>query len=229
MKFVISLTIVLGLTLVAAGPGSLYALQEGDPAHNHIAHIMERGPGTPEGVGFLPIAVEEAEIAGMIADAASPASANRLGLRSTARQIMRCVDRSAELLGFIRGDSEGPCGRIYYGIRPAAAAIASHVQLAAESPGASQNVQTHANHVVASANNILRRADEIEALVVQVFAAETADAARPMVVRLIEMVPALLAGVDANGDGTIGWQEGEGGLAAVRQHMELMMKGEGLP
>ena len=35
-------------------------------------------------------------------------------------------------------------------------------------------------------------------------------------------------GIDANKDGSIGWQTGEGGLAQANQHMMLMMKGEGL-
>ena len=36
-------------------------------------------------------------------------------------------------------------------------------------------------------------------------------------------------GFDANKDGQIGWQEGEGGLAQALTHMNLMMRGEGMP
>ena len=35
-------------------------------------------------------------------------------------------------------------------------------------------------------------------------------------------------GMDANKDGSIGWQTGEGGLAQAQAHMDLMVKGEGL-
>lgn len=35
-------------------------------------------------------------------------------------------------------------------------------------------------------------------------------------------------GMDANKDGSIGWQTGEGGLAQAQTHMDLMVKGEGL-
>jgi hypothetical protein len=34
--------------------------------------------------------------------------------------------------------------------------------------------------------------------------------------------------MDANKDGSIGWQTGEGGLAQAQTHMGLMMKAEGM-
>ncbi len=34
--------------------------------------------------------------------------------------------------------------------------------------------------------------------------------------------------IDANQDGQIGWQAGEGGLQQAQAHMTLLMKGEGL-
>ena len=37
----------------------------------------------------------------------------------------------------------------------------------------------------------------------------------------------LYAGVDANEDGRVGWQAGEGGLQQAEMHMQLMLKGEG--
>jgi len=38
----------------------------------------------------------------------------------------------------------------------------------------------------------------------------------------------LVSGRDANGDGTISWQEGEGGLDQVQQHMGFIAAAEGL-
>ena len=38
----------------------------------------------------------------------------------------------------------------------------------------------------------------------------------------------MLDGMDADGDGEITWQEGEGGLAQAAQHMQFMKEGEGL-
>ena len=38
----------------------------------------------------------------------------------------------------------------------------------------------------------------------------------------------LQPGKDANADGRVGWQEGEGGLQQVEEHVKLMLAGEGL-
>lgn len=45
---------------------------------------------------------------------------------------------------------------------------------------------------------------------------------------LVTLTDAMLNGVDANGDGRIGWQEGEGGLAQATQHLGLLRRAEGL-
>jgi hypothetical protein len=58
-------------------------------------------------------------------------------------------------------------------------------------------------------------------------ATEGADATR-VLSRLIGLTTAISEGVDANKDGQVGWQAGEGGLQQAQAHMRLMMKGEGL-
>ena len=47
-----------------------------------------------------------------------------------------------------------------YGIKRAVAGALQHVQLAAESDGASENVKTHAAHVTASLENVAKWTDE---------------------------------------------------------------------
>ena len=54
------------------------------------------------------------------------------------------------------------------------------------------------------------------------------SAAAPLVTELIQQITAINAGMDANKDGKIGWQTGEGGLEQAQMHMGFMMKGEGL-
>ena len=46
--------------------------------------------------------------------------------------------------------------------------------------------------------------------------------------QLVSLTSQLQPGADANNDGRIGWQEGEGGLQQIEEHAKLMLAGEGL-
>jgi hypothetical protein len=82
---------------------------------------------------------------------------------------------------------------------------------------------THSTHVVASAGNTRRRADQIVALAQTVaeHVDNAADAAA-LFVDIKRLADRLITGFDANGDGQVGWQEGEGGLQHVEQHVNFM-------
>ena len=115
-----------------------------------------------------------------------------------------------------------------YGVKRGAAGAAQHITAAANSDGASGAVQTHANHVATSARNTVARADEIVMLAKRIARTTTAADAAPLVAELNALAQALLSGVDANGDGRTGWQEGEGGLEVAQTHANLMKQAEGL-
>jgi hypothetical protein len=114
-----------------------------------------------------------------------------------------------------------------YGVKRAAMGVAQHIGLAAMAAGASQNVMTHSMHVSASANNVVTRADELVAVAQQIRAATTAADADAHLAALNMLAEQLYAGLDANEDGRVGWQTGEGGLEQVEMHMQLLLKGEG--
>ncbi|MEO6876886.1 MAG: hypothetical protein ABI205_00290, partial [Gemmatimonadaceae bacterium] len=122
-------------------------------------------------------------------------------------------------------EAKGP--GLGYGVKKAAMGIVTHMELAAKSPGASPNVITHANHIETSANNTVARCDQIVALAKQVQAATDAPAAAALISQLVSLTSQLATGVDANGDGKITWEKGEGGLDQVQQHMNLMLAAEG--
>ncbi len=56
----------------------------------------------------------------------------------------------------------------------------------------------------------------------------TAAAAAPLMAELVQQLTAINSGMDADKDGKIGWQTGEGGLEQAQMHMGFMMKAEGL-
>jgi hypothetical protein len=115
-----------------------------------------------------------------------------------------------------------------YGVKRAVEGALQHVQLAAKSEGASDNVKTHAAHVIASLENVVKWTDQAIAVSRKLLSAKAVGDGQPLVDELFELTTHLAVGSDANSDGQIGWQTGEGGLRQANTHMRLMMKGEGI-
>jgi len=192
------------------------AAQQSNPARAHMGHVLDAMNGTPDGAGLLPTAMAEAAIAEQHAGLAAKMSGDLDAMKRHAGHVLHAVDPSAEAQGPGKG----------YGVKKAAAGIGTHIGLAATSEGASDNVKMHATHVAGAAESVVGRCDEIAALVSQIRAATSAADAAPLAARLHELAQQLTAGADANGDGRIGWQAPEGGLAQAQQHMGFMAAGE---
>jgi len=67
---------------------------------------------------------------------------------------------------------------------------------------------------------------EVMQLSEKVLSASTADQAAPSVQQIQELTQHIVDGTDADGDGRVSWQAGEGGVAQARQHMGFMASGE---
>ena len=199
---------------VLAGP---LAAQQ-NAAHNHIGHVTDAWRDTPDGQGLLPAAIAEAEIAARHAGLAASDPSNFAGMKRHTTHVLHAVDPEQI--------ENGP--GLGYGVKRAAAGAAQHITAAAASDGASNAIRTHANHVATSARNTVARADEIVMLAKRIARTTTPADAAPLVEKLNMLAQALLSGVDANGDGRTGWQEGEGGLETARTHANLMKEAEGL-
>lgn len=210
--------LVAALALAAVSSSGELEAQQENAGHAHIGHVLDGFGPTPDGDGLLPTAQAEAEIAAQHAGLAASDPTNLEGMRAHARHVLHAVDPSQ----IDSGPGQG------FGVKRAAEGIAQHVQLAADADGASDNVQTHASHVAAAARTVAARADEIVEVVGQIEDAYDYTEAGEHVQRLQTLAEQLTTGADADGDGQVGWQEGEGGLQHVEQHMELMARGEGL-
>ena len=210
----------IGLALVAGvalGSG-IAAAQAPNMAHTHIGHVMTSFGDTPDKAGLLPTAAAEAATAAQHAALGAKAAANLMAMQLHAGHVIQCIDPSIVAMGPCKG----------YGVKKAATAALNHIGLAAKADAASAGVKTHTTHVSASLENTIKRADEVVATAQKIRAATTAEQAAPLAAELQKQTEQLTAGVDANNDGTIGWQAGEGGLTAATTHMHLMMKGEAL-
>jgi len=188
------------------------------PSHNHIGHVMTMWKDTPGTQGFLPVAIADAKVAAAHAGYMQKSLDNLDSMKLHAGHVLNALDPSIEM----KGPGSG------YGVKRAAAGASQHVELAAKSEGASKGVQTHAGHVTTSLADVTQWTDAAIATAQKIRAAVSASEAAPLVAELTAQINNINNGVDANKDGSIGWQTGEGGLAQANQHMMLMMKGEGL-
>ena len=169
---------------------------------------------TPYQRGFLLAAVADAEVAVQHTGLMVRDPTNLEAIKMHARHVLHAVDASQ----IEQGPGTG------YGVKRAAQNIAAHIEMAAEVEGASQAVITHSVHVASSARNTVGRSDEIATLAREIQDAGTAAEAMGLAERLQTLTTQLFSGVDADGDGRVGWQEGEGGLDTVQQHVDLMLR-----
>ena len=161
---------------------------------------MDKWNDTPEMVGLLPAAIAEAEIAARHASLAAKDPSNLDAIKLHTAHVLHAVDPT-QIDG---GPGQG------YGVKQGAEGAAKHIMAAANSDGASGAVKAHAEHVAASAQNTVSRADEIVMLAQKIEMADSAADASSLVAELNTLAQALLGGVDANGDGQVGWQTGRG-------------------
>ena len=190
------------MRLQGCSTGAWQSPRQGNAAHTHIGHVADGWRDTPDNQGLLPTAIAEAKIAAQHAALAAKDPSNLDAMKRHTGHVLNAVDPEAM--------ANGP--GLGYGVKRAAAGAATHIELAAKSDGASGGVTTHSNHIATSARNTVARADEIIALAGKIQMASSASAAAPLVAELNTLAEQLITGVDANGDGRTGWQEGEGGL-----------------
>ncbi|MGH7502087.1 MAG: hypothetical protein ACREL7_10050 [Longimicrobiales bacterium] len=217
MRSTHSLVLATLAFILPLAPDALGA-QGANPAHAHIGHLADAFRGTPEGKGLIPTAIAEANVVAQHAALAARDPNDLDAAKTHAGHIMHAIDpASAE-----RGPGLG------YGLKPAVTAALNHAGLAARSEGASQNVANHTGHITASLTNTSQRADRIAELAKGIQAAASAADAAPLVTELNTVASQLVPGVDANGDGRVGWQENEGGLQQAEQHVGLLKTAEGI-
>ncbi|MDA0310819.1 MAG: hypothetical protein O2992_01730 [Gemmatimonadetes bacterium] len=208
----LALSVAFALTAI---PTTVSAQANG---HAHIGHVADAFRGTPDEMGLLPTAMAEAAIAAQHAGFAANSADNLDMAKRHMGHVLHALDPAEAEAGPGKG----------YGVKAAAAGVARHIELAAAAEQASDALKTHATHIATSAHNTVTRVDQMIALAKQIQAATSAADAAPMIHELAALGEQLVTGHDANGDGRVGWQEGEGGLAASETHLGLLKRAEGM-
>jgi hypothetical protein len=183
----------------------------------HVGHVVNGFGDTPNGDGFLTVAVAEAKVAIQHAGLAGRNPANLDAMKLHAGHVINALDPTIVPAGPGLG----------YGAKKAAMGVATHIELAANAPGASPNVKMHAAHVAMAARNTVKRADSVIVIAKQVQVATTAADAAALVSQMASLSEQLMAGADANGDGRVSPEEG--GLQVAQDHVKLLIAGEKKP
>ena len=203
---------------VAVGAGPVVPVPAG-PVGIHIGHVVNSFTDTPDGFGLLPIAFAEARIAATHAGLAGARPTDLDYMKLHAGHVIHALDPTVITTGPGRG----------YGLKRAASGVATHIELAAKVPGASANVLMHSVHVATSARNTVQRAEQLLAVAQQVQAATSPSDAAALCSQMASLAQQLIAGADANADGKITWEQGEGGLQQAQDHVTLMLAAEMKP
>jgi hypothetical protein len=208
-----------GQYVAPAGTGRGNVPVPAGPVGIHIGHVVNSFNDTPNAMGLLPVAMAEARTAAQHAGLAGRQPGNLDYMKTHAGHVINAIDPSIVAAGPGLG----------YGLKKAANGVVTHIELAAGVPGASPNVVLHAKHVATSARNTLVRVDQILALAQQIRAATSATEAAALVSQMASLAEQLIAGADANADGKITWEQGEGGLQQADDHVKLMLAAEMKP
>lgn len=207
----LGLMIALGFS-VGAGSAQETASAE-TPAMVHMGHLFERFVGVPDNQGLFQVAMADARVAAQHARLGAQDPSNLEAMKTHAGHVIHALDPNV----VENGPGSG------YGLLRSAEGITTHARLAGRAAGGTAEMQTHSQHVAASANNTRRRADQLIALAITVRDhVETTENAVRIYADMQRVADELVSGVDADGDGQVGWQDREGGLAQVEQHLNFM-------
>jgi hypothetical protein len=178
-----------------------------------IGYVVNTFKETPLLQGLLPAAIAESRIATQHATLAGRQPTNLEYMKTHAGHVINALDPTIVKVG--PGQQ--------YGAKRAAEGVAVHIELAAKAEGATPGITVHATHIAMAARNTVARAEAAIAIAQKVMAATTAAEAAALVAQLASATDQLMAGADANNDGRITWEKGEGGLQVADEHVKLML------
>ncbi|MEA3247194.1 MAG: hypothetical protein U9Q74_13665 [Gemmatimonadota bacterium] len=198
---------------VAAAPPSAMVAVPAGPVGVEIGFIVNAAPDTPNKQGLLAVAMTEARTAIQHAQLASRQPTNVAYMKTHIGHVVNAIDPA--IVG--AGPGTG------YGLKKAASGIAEHLEKAAAAREATGPQLAHAGHALASTQNVLERAQHIVELAERLQATSDPAVAAGIVSQVVSLADQLVAGADANGDGRITWEKGEGGLQQVDDHIKLLL------
>jgi hypothetical protein len=187
-------------------------------SHAHVGHCLTQWRDTPDHQGLLPVARQELESARREADAALGGSLSAKQKAAHIRNVANALSPDAEQLG---------PGLGFGAIRALEAAV-EHLEYAATSDDASENVVSSVADLSGLSDGILER---MRAAAARAKSADVRDAAAldKTALELRSTLSSIAAGSDANSDGRIDAAPAEAGLQQLQAQLDAMLSRETNP
>ncbi len=202
-----------------AADSSASLLPISETTREHFAYLTEVYFDTPGAMGLIPTGMAEAAIAAEYVAIAGRDPLNLNNMVANMRHVIHAIDPTA--VGSGRG--------LGYGFKRAAQGVLTQIELATAEELLPEAVIFHKPYIVNAATGALSRADDAIAMARQVQQSTTPEVALSRLERLTGLVRAMAFGDDRDGDGRIGGNEAESGLARATYHLNLLYRMAGIP
>jgi hypothetical protein len=210
-------TIILAVGLLAM-PREVAGQQTGE-ALTHFNHVAAGFTGAPGGRGLVVTTAIEVNTAMMYANFAAGNPTSLDAMKTNVRNVLHALAPEQ--------GAKGP--GLGFGVKRAAEAVVTHIELAVKSPGASEVLRKLGPAVAQAGRAVAARAQEMTDLGKRVLAAQTATQAAPLVEQLRSLALQLDLGRDANGNGQIEMNAVEPGMNQLEAQVYSIFEGDRLP
>ncbi len=209
--------IILAAALLAM-PEDAAGQQTGE-ALAHFNHVAIGFTGAPGGRGLVVTTAIEVNTAMMYANFAAGNQTNLDAMKTNVRNLLHAL--------MPEQGAKGP--GLGFGVKRAAEAVVTHIELAVKSPGASETLRRLGPAVAQAGRAVAARAQAMADLGKRVLAAQTAAQAAPLVDELRALALQLDLGRDANGNGQIEVNAIEPGMNQLEAQVYSIFESDRLP
>ena len=193
--------------------------QQTGQALTHFNHVATGFTGAPGGRGLVVATAIEVNTAMMYSNFAAGSPTDLDAMKANVRNVLHALVPEQ--------GGKGP--GLGFGVKRAAEAVVTHIELAVKSPGASEVLLKLGPAVAQAGRAVAARAQEMADLGTRVLATQTAAQAAPLVGELRALALQLDLGRDANGNGQIEVNAIEPGMNQLEAQVYSIFDGDKLP
>jgi hypothetical protein len=193
--------------------------QQMGEALTHFTHVATGFNGAPGGRGLVVTTAIEVNTAMLYANFAAGNPSNLDAMKTNVRNVLHALVPAQ--------GASGP--GLGFGVKRAAEAVVTHIELAVKSAGASETLRTLGPGVAQAGRAVAARAQEMADIGNRVLAAQTAAQAAPLVEELRALALQLDLGRDVNGNGQVDINGMEPGMNQLEAQVYAIFEGDKLP